>query len=84
MDLTASGENFDVLPPDSCDLRDPATQQIGAPDKGVITLGVAVEMNSPGDGCHQESELLFAERPGALAGHQHRARRHRVPGNISH
>ena len=26
VNLTAIGENFDVLPPDSCDLRDPATQ----------------------------------------------------------
>ena len=64
--MTAIGENFDVLPPDSGDLRDPTTQQIGAPDKGVITLGVAVEMNSPGDGCHQQPELLFAQGFGAL------------------
>ena len=31
VNLTAIGENFDVLPPDSGDLRDPATQQVGAP-----------------------------------------------------
>ena len=84
VDLTAIGENFDVLPFDNCDLRNSATQQIRTPDKGVIALGVAVEMNSSGDGCHQQPELLFAERPGALAGHQHRARWHRVPGDTSH
>ena len=84
VNLTAIGENFDVLPFDNCDLRNSATQEIRTPDKGVITLGVAVEMNSPGDGCHQQPELLFAERPSALAGHQHRARWHRVPGNTSH
>ena len=55
MNLTAIGENFDVLPFDNCDLRNSATQEIRTPDEGVITLGVAVEMNSPGDGCHQLS-----------------------------
>ena len=84
VDLTAIGENFDVLPFDNCDLRNSATQEIRTPDKGVITNGVAVVMNSLGDRRHQQPELLFAERPGALAGHQHRARWHRVPGDTSH
>ena len=84
VDLTAIGENFDVLPFDNCDLRNSATQEIRTPGKGVITNGVAVVMNSLGDRRHQQPELLFAERPGALAGHQHRARWHRVPGDTSH
>ena len=37
VNLTAIGENFDVLPPDSCDLRDPATQQVTPLNQGVIT-----------------------------------------------
>ena len=84
VNLTAIGENFDVLPSDNRDLRNSATQEIRTPDKGVITNGVAVVMNSLGDRRHQQPELLFAERPGALAGHQHRARWHRVPGDTSH
>ena len=66
VDLTAIGENFDVLPPDSGDLRNPATQQVGAPDKGVITRSVPVVVNGSGNGCHQQPELLFAQRLGAL------------------
>ena len=84
VNLTAIGENFDVLPFDTRNLRNSATQEIRTPDKGVITNGVAVVMNSLGDRRHQQPELLFAERPGALAGHQHRARWHRVPGDTSH
>ena len=37
VDLTAIGENFDVLPTDSRDLRDPATQQVTPLNQGVIT-----------------------------------------------
>ena len=40
VNLTAIGENFDVLPFDNCDLRNSATQEIRTPDKGVITNGV--------------------------------------------
>ena len=36
VDLTAIGENFDVLPTDSRDLRDPATQQVTPLNQGVI------------------------------------------------
>ena len=37
VDLTAIGENFDVLLFHNCDLRNSATQEIRTPDKGVIT-----------------------------------------------
>ena len=37
VDLTAIGENFDVLPTDRRDLRDPATQQVTPLNQGVIT-----------------------------------------------
>ena len=46
VNLTAIGENFDVLPSDNRDLRNSATQEIRTLDKDVITLGVAIEMNS--------------------------------------
>ena len=59
VDLTAIGENFDVLPFDNCDLRNSATQQIGAPDKGVITNSVAIEMSSPGNRRHQQPHLFI-------------------------
>ena len=66
--MTTIGENFDVLPTDRSDLRDPSTQhqQVGTFDKGVIALGIAVEMNSPSDGCRQQSELLFTDGPAVL------------------
>ena len=78
VDLTAIGENFDVLPPDSGDLRDPATQQVGAPDKGVITLGVPIQMGSSGDGCHQEPHLFSRQATGRLLGVKLGAARDRV------
>ena len=53
VNLTAIGENFDVLPFDTRNLRNSATQEIRTPNKGVITLGVAIQMGSSGDGCHQ-------------------------------
>ena len=37
VNLTAIGENFDVLPTDRRDLRDPATQQVTPLNQGVIT-----------------------------------------------
>ena len=49
VNLTAIGENFDVLPFHNCDLRNSATQEIRTPDKGVITNGVAILMNRLGD-----------------------------------
>ena len=44
MDLSTVIKHFDVLPSDNRDLRDPGTQQIGAPDKGVITNGIVTEI----------------------------------------
>ena len=37
VNLTAIGENFDVLPTDRRDLGDPATQQVTPLNQGVIT-----------------------------------------------
>ena len=37
VNLPAIGENFDVLPFDNCDLRDPATQQVTPLNQDVIT-----------------------------------------------
>ena len=53
VNLTAIGENFDVLPFDNRDLSDSATQEIRTPDKGVITNGVAILKNRLGDRGHQ-------------------------------
>ena len=74
MDLSAVIDHFDVLSSHKRDLRDPATQQIRALNQDVIAFGIAIQMSGPCDCCHQQPELLFAERPCALAGHQHRAR----------
>ena len=43
VNLTAIGENFDVLPFDNRDLRNFATQEIRALDQDVIALGTAQE-----------------------------------------
>ena len=53
VNLTAIGENFDVLPFDTRNLRNSATQEIRTPDKGVITNGVAILKNRLGDRRHQ-------------------------------
>ena len=53
VNLTAIGENFDVLPFHNCDLRNSATQEIRTPDKGVITNGVAILKNRLVDRRHQ-------------------------------
>ena len=53
VNLTAIGENFDVLPFHNCDLRNSATQEIRTPDKGVITNSVAILKNRLGDRRHQ-------------------------------
>ena len=53
VNLTAIGENFDVLPFHNCDLRNSATQEIRTPNKGVITNGVAILKNRLGDRRHQ-------------------------------
>ena len=45
VNLTAIGENFDVLPSDNRDLRNSATQEVRALDQDVIALGVAVEVS---------------------------------------
>ena len=66
VNLTAIGENFDVLPFDNCDLRNSATQEIRTPDKGVITNGVAIVMSSLGDRRHQQPHLFIGQWPGAL------------------
>ena len=66
VNLTAIGENFDVLPFHNCDLRNSATQEIRTPDKGVITNGVAIVMNSLGDRRHQQPHLFIGQWPGAL------------------
>ena len=53
VNLTAIGENFDVLPFDTRNLRNSATQEIRTSDEGVITNGVAIVMDSPGNRRHQ-------------------------------
>ena len=78
VNLTAIGENFDVLPSDNRDLRNSATQEVCALDQDVIALGVAVEMNSSGDGCKEQADLLLVQRERCLLGMEQRATRHRV------
>ena len=60
VDLPSAIENLDVSPTDSRDLRDPASEQIRTFDQGVIALGVAIKMSGPGDGRHQQPELLWS------------------------
>ena len=53
VNLTAIGEHFDVLPFDTRNLRNSATQEIRTSDEGVITNRIAIVMNSPGNRRHQ-------------------------------
>ena len=62
VNLTAIGENFDVLPSDNRDLRNSATQEVRALDQDVIALGVAVEMSGSGDGRKEQADLLLLLR----------------------
>ena len=48
VDLTAIGENLDILPFDNSDLRNSATQEIRTPDKDVITNSFTSVMNRTG------------------------------------
>ena len=52
VDLASVIKSLDVFPTDNRDLGDPATQQVTPLNQGVVALGVAIEMSSPGDGCH--------------------------------
>ena len=83
VNLTAIGENFDVLPSDNRDLRNSATQEIRALDQDVIALGVAVQMSGPGDGCKQQAHLLIRKAPRCLRGMQQRTRWHRITRHTS-
>ena len=81
VNLTAIGENFDVPPSDNRNLRNSATQEIRTPNKGVITNGVAIVMNSLGNRCHQQPHLLIGQATGRLLGVELRPARDRVPRN---
>ena len=83
VNLTAIGENFDVLPFDTRNLRNSATQEIRTPDKGVITNSVAVEMSSSGNRRHQQPHLFIRETPRCLRGMQQRTRWHRIARHTS-
>ena len=78
VNLTAIGENFDVLPSDNRDLRNSATQEVRALDQDVIALGVAAEVSGSGDGCKEQADLLLVQRERCLLGMELRATRHRV------
>ena len=78
VNLTAIGENFDVLPSDNRDLRDSATQQVTPLNQDVVALGVAVEMSGSGNGRKQQAYLLLVQRERGLLGMEQRATRHRV------
>ena len=83
VNLTAIGENVDVLPFETRDLRNSATQEIRTPDKGVITNSVAVEMSSSGNRRHQQPHLFIRETPRCLRGMQQRTRWHRIARHTS-
>ena len=61
VNLASVIESLDVSPTDNCDLGDPASEQVRTLDKDVVALGIAIEMNSPGDGCHQQPKLLSSQ-----------------------
>ena len=84
VNLTAIGENFDVLPSDNRDLRNSATQEVRALDQDVIALGVAVEVSGSGDGCKEQADLLLVQRERGLLGMEQRATRHRVARHAGH
>ena len=84
VNLASVIESLDVSPTDNCDLGDPASEQVRTLDEHVIALGIAIEMNSPGDGCHQLSELLSSQRSGALLSVEKRSRWHGVSRLAGH
>ena len=84
VNLASVIESLDVSPTDNRDLRDPASEQVRTLDKDVIALGIAIEMNSPGDGCHQQPKLLGSQRSGALLSLEKRSRWHRVSRHAGH
>ena len=60
VNLASVIECLDVFPTDNRDLRDPASEQIRTLDEGVIALSVGIKVSGPGDGCHQQPELLWS------------------------
>ena len=84
VNLTAIGENFDVPPSDNRNLRNSATQEIRTPDKGVITNGVAIVMNSLGNRCHQQPHLFIGQATGRLLGVELRPARDRITWHPRH
>ena len=84
VNLASVIESLDVSPTDNCDLGDPASEQVRTLDKDVVALGIAIEMNSPGDGCEQQAHLFIRQRPGALLSLEKRTRWHRIMRNTGY
>ena len=84
VNLASVIDSLDVFPTDNRDLRDPASEQVRTLDEHVIALGIAIEMNSPGDGCEQQAHLFIRQRPGALLCLEKRTRWHRIMRNTGY
>ena len=84
VNLASVIECLDVFPTDNRDLRDPASEQVRTFDEHVVALGFGVQVSGPRDGCHQQPELLWGQRPGALLSVKKRARWHRVARHTGH
>ena len=78
VDLAAIGEHFDVLPTDSRDLGNSATQQVTPLNQGVIALSLAVEMSSHRNRRHQQPHLFMRQTTRCLRCMQQRTRWHRI------
>ena len=84
VNLASVFECLDFFPTDNRDLRDPASEQVRTFDQHVVPLGLGVQVNGPSDGCHQQPELLWGQRPGALLGVEKRSRWHRIARHAGH
>ena len=84
VNLASVIECLDVFPTDNRDLRDPASEQVRTFDQHVVPLGLGVQVNGPSDGCHQQPELLWGQRPGALLSVEKRSWWHRIARHAGH
>jgi hypothetical protein len=78
VNLASVIECLDVFPTDNRDLRDPASEQVRTFDQHVVALGLGVQVSGPRVACHQQPELLWGQRPGALLSVEKRSRWHQV------
>ena len=66
VDLAAIGEHFDVLPTDSRDLGNSATQQVTPLNQGVVALSTGIQVSGSGDDRKKQAHLFMRKSSGRL------------------